>query len=182
MKLLLATTTSLALAGPALAEGADTGDIFGQFQDIFGQVRRQFTVKIKGDWNGTTLKLVEDFVYEDGSTEQRVWTLHKTGATTWEGTAPGVIGVATRNHYTEADWNPSNRWLVREVTGGRGFVTTCISYEQPGVDDVALGARLETLVHGGSLLEGNTEFLRHGDKRPQLSQVGNPLHNEPGSS
>ena len=28
----------------------------------------------------------------------------------------GQIGVATRNHYTEADWNPSNRWLVREIT------------------------------------------------------------------
>ena len=66
----------------------------GQFQDRFGQVRRQFTVKIKGDWDGTTLKLTEDFTYEDGSTEQRVWTLHKTGQTTWEGTAPGVIGVA----------------------------------------------------------------------------------------
>ena len=25
---------------------------------------------------------------------RRVWTLRKTGATTWEGTAPGVIGVA----------------------------------------------------------------------------------------
>ncbi|MBI2755022.1 MAG: DUF1460 domain-containing protein [Betaproteobacteria bacterium] len=35
----------------------------------------------------------------------------------------GRIGVATRNHYTEADWNPSNRWLVRDITaelaGGR---------------------------------------------------------------
>jgi len=29
----------------------------------------------------------------------------------------GHIGVATRNHFTEADWNPSNRWLVRDVTG-----------------------------------------------------------------
>jgi hypothetical protein len=29
----------------------------------------------------------------------------------------GHIGVATRNHYTEADWNLSNRWLVREITG-----------------------------------------------------------------
>jgi|CXWL01.1.fsa_nt_gi hypothetical protein len=28
----------------------------------------------------------------------------------------GQIGVASRNHYTEADWNPSNRWLVREIT------------------------------------------------------------------
>lgn len=28
----------------------------------------------------------------------------------------GQIGVATRNHYTEPDWNPSNRWLVQDVT------------------------------------------------------------------
>jgi N-acetylmuramoyl-L-alanine amidase-like len=30
--------------------------------------------------------------------------------------ADGQIGVATRNHYTEADWNPNNRWLVRDIT------------------------------------------------------------------
>lgn len=28
----------------------------------------------------------------------------------------GVIGVATRNHYTETDWNPQNAWLVQDVT------------------------------------------------------------------
>lgn len=28
----------------------------------------------------------------------------------------GQIGVVTRNHYTEADWNPNNRWLVRDIT------------------------------------------------------------------
>lgn len=28
----------------------------------------------------------------------------------------GEIGVATRNHYTEADWNPSNAWLVTDIT------------------------------------------------------------------
>lgn len=66
----------------------------GQFQDVLGTVRRQFVVTIDGDWDGERLKLVEDFVYEDGSTEQRVWTLKKTGEETWEGTAPGVIGVA----------------------------------------------------------------------------------------
>ena len=71
----------------------------GQFQDIFGTARRSFEVKIKGDWDGERLRLVEDFVYEDGSTEQRIWTLVKTGPVTqnqtWQGTAPGVIGVAT---------------------------------------------------------------------------------------
>jgi hypothetical protein len=28
----------------------------------------------------------------------------------------GQLGVVTRNHYTEADWNVSNRWLVEDIT------------------------------------------------------------------
>jgi hypothetical protein len=28
----------------------------------------------------------------------------------------GRLGVATRNHYTEADWNVSNGWLVEDIT------------------------------------------------------------------
>lgn len=67
---------------------------YGQFQDIFGTVRRRFEVEIEGTWDGRTLTLVEDFVFEDNSTEQRVWTLVKTGEETWRGTAPGVIGEA----------------------------------------------------------------------------------------
>jgi hypothetical protein len=30
--------------------------------------------------------------------------------------ADGAIGVRSRNHYTEADWNQNNRWLLREIT------------------------------------------------------------------
>lgn len=73
------------------------GDLIahGQFQDILGTVRRSFVVRIAGDWDGTRLRLVEDFTYEDGSTEQRIWTLTKTGPDSWTGTAPGVIGTAT---------------------------------------------------------------------------------------
>lgn len=28
----------------------------------------------------------------------------------------GIIGVATRNHYTEVDWNVANRWLVTDIS------------------------------------------------------------------
>ncbi|NKX45367.1 DUF3833 domain-containing protein [Roseicyclus persicicus] len=107
--ILLATLTLAACGGrPSLEDeplsGAElnleeffAGDLvaYGQFQDVFGTVRRRFVVEIEGTWDGETLRLVEDFVYEDGSTEQRIWTLRKTGPETWEGTAPGVIGVAT---------------------------------------------------------------------------------------
>lgn len=85
------------LGGPPMVlEDYFDGQILahGQFQDRFGTVRRRFEVAINGDWDGDRLRLVEDFVYEDASTERRVWTLHKTGPTTWEGTAPGVIGTA----------------------------------------------------------------------------------------
>ena len=68
---------------------------YGQFQDVLGTVRRSFVVTIDGDWDGERLRLLEDFVYEDGSTEQRIWTLTKTGDDSWTGTAPGVIGTAT---------------------------------------------------------------------------------------
>lgn len=35
----------------------------------------------------------------------------------------GVIGTATRNHYTEADWNVANSWLVTDVTRTLGAPT-----------------------------------------------------------
>lgn len=40
----------------------------------------------------------------------------------------GVIGTATRNHYTEADWNIANRWLVQDVTAALGAPTQ--AYQQ----------------------------------------------------
>lgn len=95
---------------------------YGQFQDILGTVRRQFVVTIDGTWDGQTLRLVEDFVYEDGSTEQRIWSLTKTGPVTadqtWEGTAPGVIGVATgREQGDRFNWQYEIDLPIPSATG-----------------------------------------------------------------
>ena len=67
---------------------------YGQFQDVFGKVRRKFEVDITSMWDGETLTLTEDFTYEDQTIEQRVWVLTKTGDDTWTGTAGGVLGQA----------------------------------------------------------------------------------------
>ena len=67
---------------------------YGQLQDRFGKVRSRFKVDIDGTWDGTTLTLVENFTYQDESTEIRVWKLKKLGKNKWRGTAPGVIGSA----------------------------------------------------------------------------------------
>ena len=37
---------------------------------------------------------IEDFKYEDGSEEQRIWTLTKAGENRWVGSADGVVGTA----------------------------------------------------------------------------------------
>jgi len=72
---------------------------WGMFQDRFGKLRRQFVVDIDGSWDGETLTLVEDFVYDNGETEQRTWQIRKTGEHSYAGTADGVIGTAEGQSY-----------------------------------------------------------------------------------
>ena len=45
---------------------------------------------------------MEDFLYDDGETEQRVWRITKTGEHAYEGQAEGVIGVAEGRAYGNA--------------------------------------------------------------------------------
>ena len=75
------------LNGPLLAHGI--------FTDRSGQVKRRFTVKLKGSWQGDTGVLEEDFEYSDGAKERRVWTIKELGGGRYSGTAGDVVGVAT---------------------------------------------------------------------------------------
>jgi hypothetical protein len=67
---------------------------WGLFQDRFGKVRRQFTVVIDGDWNGERLVLDEHFLYSDGETDRRIWTITKGADGLYAGTAADVVGTA----------------------------------------------------------------------------------------
>jgi hypothetical protein len=67
---------------------------WGFVEDFGGDVTRQFVVDITGRWDGTSLTLVEDFVWNDGEKEQRIWVMTKTGPDRWEGRTADAIGVA----------------------------------------------------------------------------------------
>ena len=67
---------------------------WGLFEDRFGKVRRQFTVKIEGTVDGDMLTLDEHFVYDDGEIDQRIWKIRALGNKTYEGHADDVVGVA----------------------------------------------------------------------------------------
>jgi hypothetical protein len=73
---------------------AGTTRAWGVFQDRFGTLRRQFEVDIDGRWDGQTLTLTEDFRYDDGETESRVWSLRPDGETGYVGTTADAVGPA----------------------------------------------------------------------------------------
>ncbi|GAA4022611.1 DUF3833 domain-containing protein [Actimicrobium antarcticum] len=71
-----------------------TLDAQGMFQDRSGEVIKRFSVVMVGSWKGDVGTLDEDFTYSDGKKERRIWTLRKTGAGTYVGTAADVVGEA----------------------------------------------------------------------------------------
>ncbi|MEC5215079.1 hypothetical protein RCH09_000009 [Actimicrobium sp. GrIS 1.19] len=71
-----------------------TLDAQGMFQDRSGAVVKRFAVVIVCSWKGDVGTLDEDFTYSDGTRQRRIWTLTKTGASTYTGTAADVIGQA----------------------------------------------------------------------------------------
>lgn len=68
---------------------------WGVFQDRSGKVVKRFTVTMDCQWNGDDGTLDEHFNYSDGSKQERVWKLHKTGNGSFTGTAGDVVGQAT---------------------------------------------------------------------------------------
>ena len=82
-----------AAAGDFSLEGYFAGktSAVGSFSSING-TRRDFTVDLTGKWNGRTLTLVEDFVYEDGERDRKTWRFEKIATDRYRGTREDVIG------------------------------------------------------------------------------------------
>jgi hypothetical protein len=94
-------------AGPQLADYAAQRPVFdfkqyfngplvahGLFSDRSGKVLRRFVVTMNCTWVGDTGTLDEQFVYDDGERQQRVWRVRKTADGRYVGTADDVVGEA----------------------------------------------------------------------------------------
>lgn len=73
---------------------------YGIFEDYSQSLSRQFRVNITGTVDGNVLTLEEDFLYDDGETQRRVWVITNLGTddagiTHYEGRADDVIGTAS---------------------------------------------------------------------------------------
>ncbi len=68
---------------------------WGMVQDYTQKQTRRFEVNIVGSVEGKTLTLVEDFVFDDGETDQRTWVITRLEDGRYQGKADDIIGVAT---------------------------------------------------------------------------------------
>lgn len=66
----------------------------GIVKDRSGKVIRYFNADIKGSVQGDTITLDEDFVFDDGEEQKRVWKIQKQSDGTYIGTAGDVVGEA----------------------------------------------------------------------------------------
>jgi hypothetical protein len=67
---------------------------YGTFQDRSGKVTRRFRVDMTASWDGDHGVLDEDFYYDDGEQQKRVWYLTKLSDGRYEGRADDIVGKA----------------------------------------------------------------------------------------
>lgn len=98
----IAIALSMFTASPAFSADAMLNFFKGKsfatanFSAING-VKRDFTVKLNGKWNGKTITLREDFVYADGERSTKTWRFTKIGDGKYSGTREDVIGATVVN-------------------------------------------------------------------------------------
>lgn len=96
----LAFSAAAISASPSVAEDAMirffTGktEATGKFAAVNG-VKRGFDVKLRGHWNGKTLRLIEDFAYADGVKNRKTWIMTKVRDGVYSGTREDVVGTTT---------------------------------------------------------------------------------------
>ena len=64
----------------------------GVVKDFSGTAIRHFRADIIGCWSEGIGTLDEDFVFDDGEQQKRIWTLTPNGSQTYVGTAGDVVG------------------------------------------------------------------------------------------
>jgi hypothetical protein len=90
---------------------------WGMFQGRGGEVQKRFHVTIDAHGGGDLLVLDEHFVYSDGTTQEREWTLRRAADGVWHGTAADVVGEALGRICGNAlNWRYTLRQPVGDTT------------------------------------------------------------------
>ncbi|MFB6355113.1 MAG: DUF3833 family protein [bacterium] len=96
---------------------------WGTFEGRWGEVKRQFSARFKGERTGDTLQLEEVIEYKNGDTETRSWTITKTSPHEYEffseqiqspPAQANVYGNAMNMNYVlTVDTGEGSKWALR---------------------------------------------------------------------
>ena len=75
---------------------------WGILQDRKGKVTRSFEANMSGKFENNILTLEEDFFWQDGEKQKRIWKIEKIDENNYIGTAPDVVGKAKGVSYGKA--------------------------------------------------------------------------------
>lgn len=90
----------------------------GIFVERSGRVQRRFTVAMTGRWQGDEGVLDEDFIYDDGEKQKRIWRLRHLGDGRYSGRADDVVGEAlgaTSGHAFQWRYTMRLPWRGRTI-------------------------------------------------------------------
>ena len=79
---------------------------YGVVQDFKGELTRKLVVDMNATWDGNQGVIEEDFVYDDGETQKRIWKITLNEDNSLTGSADDVIGTAKgRSDGSVFHWN-----------------------------------------------------------------------------
>ena len=123
----------------------------GVVKDRSGKVTRSFTADIVAYWKDGVGTLEEDFIFDDGTQQRRVWTLTPDGKNRYKATAGDVIGPGLMN----VSGNSAFLNYVLRIPYGEGTVDVRVDDRMYLVSDGVLLNESELTkfgIHVGNLL------------------------------
>lgn len=114
-----------------------TGQVqaWGIIQNRRGDVIQQFDIDMVGTWTGDQGEVIEDFVYYDGKTQRRIWSIKDLGDGRYEGRADDIVGKADGQGFgNAAQWS----YTIDLRVGGRSIHLTLDDWMWAMNDDVVM--------------------------------------------
>lgn len=91
---------------------------YGMVQKRSGEVRRRFVVDMNGHWEKNHFILNEDFVFDDGEKQHRVWDFTSLTPHQFSGTAPDITGIT---HGAQAGNAINMKYVLQVPVNGKHY-------------------------------------------------------------
>ena len=131
---------------------------WGVFETRSGEPRRRFRTAMMGVREGDALVVTQDFTFDDGKTQRRVWTIRRIDAHRFDATATDVVGVASGVAYGN-----TFRWeYTLQVTPGKPLTRVRMKHWMYLADGGDTLVNRVIISKFGIIVSEATEYFRRG--------------------